>query len=101
MRLLAAAALLGLGSQGAAAQYLEGAKPTLEDCKLALQSLSTPPMSTSLPFLAAATGGCVGVWDGALWVVGGSDARPPKKDPSIHPSVYTHKIYIQPTTLPP
>ena len=61
MRLLlsaAAAAALLAGLQGAVAQEVSP-KPTLEDCKLALQSLSTPPYTTSLPFLAAATGGCV------------------------------------------
>lgn len=60
MRLLlsaAAAAALLAGLQGAAAQAASP-KPTLEDCKQALQSLSTPPYTTSLPFLAAATGRC-------------------------------------------
>jgi hypothetical protein len=55
MAAAAAATLLLLLAPGVPAAE---PKPTLEDCKAALQSLSTPPHSTALPFMAASTGAC-------------------------------------------
>ena len=52
-------ALVGLGALMHVAQAAPGVKPpasTLAECKAALRSLSQKPQSSSLPYMAAATG---------------------------------------------